>query len=815
MILFMGTVSYSDSVQKMKESILQCLQDDVVLAKDSASLRDIFSAVAKATMKCLAKKWIATQSEYYQKDAKRVYYISMEFLLGKSLKNNLLNLGILDVVQDALAELNYNFDALVAMEADAGLGNGGLGRLAACYLDSMATLGIPAYGYGIRYDYGIFDQKIIDGYQVEAPDEWLRYGNPWEICRGEYLYPVHFYGKVEHYTDARGLKVATLVDTEDVLAMAYDVPIPGYQVSTVNSLRLWQAQSPKGFSFDYFNHGNYIQAIENIALVENISRVLYPNDSISEGLELRLKQEFFLVSATLQDILRRYTKTHLSLESLADKVSIQLNDTHPALGIAEMMRLLVDREELPWDQAWDITQKVFNYTNHTVLPEALEKWPEDLFSRLLPRHFEIIQEINHRWLRGVNQQYPNNEEKQHSLSIIDTQSKQVRMAYLAIIGSEKVNGVSALHSSLIQKDLFNAFTDFFPHKFLNVTNGITPRRWLALCNPKLHILLKDALGDNVLTDLTVLQNLQDLAADSNFITAWEQIKLDNKKQLAHYILKTTRESIHPESLFDCHIKRIHEYKRQLMNILRVIHVYRELKTDAKVYETFSPTTVIFAGKAAPGYAIAKLIIKLITSVADKVNNDAQTKDKLKVIFLPNYQVSLAEMIIPAADLSEQISTAGMEASGTGNMKFALNGALTIGTQDGATVEMAEHIGSENMFLFGLTEQEILNMRASYSPKTVREQNPKIDRVLRDIEEGVFSPQDKHLFDPILERLLNQGDHFFILADLDAYIRTHQAVGLLFKNQREWTKRSIYNVAGMGYFSSDRAVLEYAKNIWNV
>lgn len=803
------------SVQNIKQSILNRLNLEIVQSVESASLRDVFTALAKTVMECLAKRWIDTQKSYYQQDSKRVYYISMEFLLGKSLKSHLFNLGILNEVNEALSELNYNLDNLLEMEADAGLGNGGLGRLAACYLDSMATLGIPAYGYGIRYDYGIFKQQIIHGYQVEAPDEWLRYGSPWEICRGEYLYPVHFYGRVEHYKDARGRDIAELKDTEEVLAMAYDVPVPGFRTNVVNTLRLWQAQSPKGFSFDYFNHGNYIQAIENIALIENISRVLYPNDSIVEGQELRLKQEYFLVSATIQDILRRYTKTHLTLNSLADKVSIQLNDTHPALGIAEMMHILIDREELNWDESWEITKKVFNYTNHTVLPEALEKWPLNLFAKLLPRHLEIIYEINTRWLDQVERKYPNDSKKRVELSIINNEFQQVQMAYLAVVGSQKVNGVSALHSQLIQKDLFHEFTHLFDNKFINITNGITPRRWLAVCNPKLYSLIKDALGNDFLTNLSLLTNLIPLAKDNQFVEQWEKIKLENKKKLTQIILKESGEKVLPESMFDCHIKRIHEYKRQLMNILRVIYVYQEIKLDQEAFNQFPPTTVIFSGKAAPGYTMAKLIIKLITSVAEKINRDTDTREKLKVIFLPNYQVSLAENIIPASDLSEQISTAGMEASGTGNMKFALNGALTIGTLDGATIEMAEHIGKEHMFLFGLTEQELLGLKNTYSPSYIRENNAKIDRVLRSIENGEFSSDDRRLFHPIIDRLFHERDPFFVLADLEGYIQTHQTVSELFKDHNTWTKKSIYNVAGMGYFSSDRAITEYAKYIWSL
>lgn len=802
------------NVETMKQAILDRLYLGVVQTPESASPRDIFMAVAKTVMEWLSKGWLKTQSRYYDNDVKRVYYISMEFLIGRSLKSNLLNLGILDLVKKALACLNYDFDHLVSMEADAGLGNGGLGRLAACYLDSMATLAVPAYGYGIRYDYGIFDQKIVNGEQVEAPDEWLRYGNPWEICRGEYLYPVHFYGRVIHYTDSRGKEIAEWVDSQEVLAMAYDVPIPGYGNDTVNSLRLWQAQSPHGFEFSYFNHGDYIRAIEDIALVENISRILYPNDSISEGQELRLKQEYFLVSATIQDILRRYTKTHISLEKLSERVSVQLNDTHPALGIAEMMYILVDREEISWDQAWEITSAVFNYTNHTILPEALERWPLELFAKLLPRHLEIIYEINSRWLSQVSARYPGNNDKRRALSIIEEGSeKRVNMANLAVVGSSKVNGVSAFHSKLIKETLFKEFYEFFPEKFINVTNGITPRRWLALCNPRMNKLLDETLGDRHIVDLFQIAQIKPFAEDASFREQWHEAKLKNKQDLATYIYKKLGVVVNPDSLFDCHIKRIHEYKRQLMNILRVIYHYIDLKEHNAPLTV--PTTVIFAGKAAPGYAMAKLIIRLINFVADRINNDSAMQDRLKVLFLPNYCVSMAEVIIPAADLSEQISTAGMEASGTGNMKFALNGALTIGTMDGANIEMAEYIGKENMFIFGLQEEEIASLRPQYYPQKICDNNPKIKHILNLIDEGFFSPEDKNLFKPIVHRLLHEGDPFFVLADLEAYISAHEQAASLFTNSEEWIKKSIYNSSSMGFFSSDRAIQDYAANIWSV
>lgn len=802
------------NLEIMRQSILDRLSHGIVRTPESASMRDVFAAVAQTVMEWLARGWLKTQNRYYDQDAKRVYYISMEFLLGRSLESYLLNLGILDLVREALFSLGYDFDHLVNMEADAGLGNGGLGRLAACYLDSMATLGIPAYGYGIRYDYGIFDQKIINGYQVESPDEWLRYGNPWEVCRGEYLYPVRFYGRVVHYTDARGKEVVEWVDAQEVLAMAYDVPIPGYGNDTVNTLRLWQAQSPHGFDFNYFNHGNYIRAIEDIALVENISRVLYPNDSILEGQELRLKQEYFLVSATIQDILRRYTKKHITLDLLPNKVSVQLNDTHPALGIAEMMHILVDREEVPWDDAWAMTTQIFNYTNHTILPEALERWSIDMFAKLLPRHLEIIYEINSRWLEKVSQRYPGDDDKRRALSIIEEGcEKHINMANLAVIGSHKVNGVSSFHSRLIQETLFKGFQEFFPHKFINVTNGITPRRWLALCNPRLNTLLDQTIGNKHLTEMSQICRILPFAEDGGFREQWRGIKTKNKEDFAHILKRDFGILIDPTSMLDFHVKRIHEYKRQLMNILRVIYLYSEIKERGG--SLCAPTTIIFSGKAAPGYVFAKLMIKFINSVAECVNNDPQVKEQLRVFFLPNYRVTLAERIMPAADISEQISTAGMEASGTGNMKFALNGALTLGTMDGANIEMLEHIGKENMFIFGLSAQEIAEMHRTYYPQSICDRNAKIAHILQLIDQGFFSPSDKDLFKPIVHRLLHEGDPFFVLADLEAYIQTYHSVAYLFTCPDEWARKSIYNVGGIGFFSSDRSIAQYAKDVWTM
>lgn len=802
------------TVEKMKQAILDRLHLSVVKDLLTASTRDIFHAVSQVVLEWLSAGWLDTQRKYYESNAKRVYYISMEFLLGKSLKNNLINLGLLDCVQKALSEIGYDIDDLYAVEEDAGLGNGGLGRLAACYLDSMATLGIPGYGYGIRYDYGIFSQKIENGYQVEYPDNWLRYGDPWEIRRGEYLYSIRFYGKVKEYLDGRGKHVAEWVDFEEVMAMAYDVPVQGYGNQVVNSLRLWQAQSSEGFNFMAFNHGNYVKAIESIAIKENISRVLYPNDSSVAGFELRLKQEYFLVSATIQDIIRRYTKSHITLDLLPEKVVIQLNDTHPALSIAEFMHILVDREEIDWNTAWGMVCKIFNYTNHTILPEALERWPVELFKNLLPRHFQIIQEINKRWLSEIAILYPNNEEKQEKLSILEKKdnSYNINMAKLSVIGSNKVNGVSDLHSELIKHKLFPEFFHIFPGKFLNVTNGITPRRWLKLCNPELSRLIDSTIGDGWCLSLNKFKELSNLSMSSTFIDDWRKVKKTNKSCLAKEIFYSTGIKVNPASLFDCHIKRIHEYKRQLLNILRVIHVYLKIKDSS--YQNVVSRTVIFSGKAAPGYFLAKLIIKLITSVANVVNNDRIVADFLQVIFLPDYSVSLAEKIIPAADLSEQISTAGTEASGTGNMKFALNGALTIGTLDGSTIEMRETIGKDNMFIFGLQQQDIDSLRPHYFPRDLYNNQEDLKRVLDLIANGFFSNGDTELFKPILEDLLNR-DRFFVLQDFQDYILCQKKVDITFTDIARWGSISIKNTAGMYKFSSDRSIKNYAQNIWNI
>ncbi len=799
----------------IKDAILDHLHYTLGKDKYSASRQDIYQAVAYAVRDQLIERWIKTQQQYYDADAKRVYYLSLEFLIGQTLQNSLINLGLLDNFRKAVHDIGFSLDQLLPIEVDAGLGNGGLGRLAACFLDSMATLGIPAYGYGIRYDYGIFNQKIQNGYQVEQPDNWLRFGNPWEFVRAEYLYPVRFYGQVSQFSDEKGRTRFEWVEAEEIYAMAYDTPIPGYNNNTVNTLRLWQAKSPKGFNLNYFNHGDYIRAVEDIATSENISKVLYPNDNVFEGKELRLKQEYFLVSATLQDIIRRYNKGHIHLDLLPDKVAIQLNDTHPALAIAEMMYLLVDREEIGWEKAWQLTTEIFGYTNHTLLPEALERWSVSLLEKVLPRHLQIIYEINRRWMEEVERLYPGDVEKKKRLSIIEESNpKRVNMAHLAIVGSRKVNGVSALHSELLKKQVFKDFWEIHPEKFTNKTNGITPRRWLKVANPGLAQLITSTIGDRWITNLYELQNLLPYAEDEHFRYEFEKIKRENKDRLSKVIFSEHERHVNLDSLFDIQVKRMHEYKRQLLNILHIISLYLRIKDSPQ--KEWVPRTFIFSGKAAPGYFIAKRIIKLINSVADVINHDAVVGDRLKVFFLENYRVSLAEKIIPAADLSEQISTAGTEASGTGNMKFALNGALTIGTLDGANIEILEEVGEDNFFLFGLRTEEVAALRAQgYHPWDLYQKDPELRRVIDTLKNGLFSGGDPQLFKPIVDSLFGGGDYYCLFADFPSYIECQNRVSRVYQTPGDWARKAIINVAKMGKFSSDRTIQEYAQEIWRL
>jgi len=774
-----------------------------------------YMGLAYAVRDRLMERWIRTQRSLEDTLAKRVYFLSMEFLPGRFLKNYLTSLQIDEEARIAVEELGFDLSELEEEESDAGLGNGGLGRLASCYMDSMACTKLPGYGYGIRYDYGIFHQVIEDGYQREECDNWLRRGDPWEIQRRDGLQPIRFYGRTESYTDIEGRLRHRWVDGELVQAMPCDILIPGFGGGYVTNMRLWAAQSSSELNLEHFSHGHYMSAVESKVLSETISKVLYPSDEVELGKELRLKQQYFFVAATLGDIIRQYKKQNPTFDDFPNSVAIQLNDTHPTIAIPELMRLLMDEEELGWDVAWRICERTFAYTNHTVLPEALETWPVDLIGRLLPRHLEIIYEINRRFLEVVTSQFPDEPGLPARVSLIQEGGvRRVRMAHIAIVGSHSVNGVAELHSSILKSSLFHDFDRIFPDRFTNVTNGITPRRWLYQANPSLSRLITSAIGPEWIGDLDRLQELVPSADDHGFRQSWLEMKREGKRRLARYILRSTGIGVNPNTLFDVHVKRMHEYKRQLLNVLHVVTLYNRIKANPD--GAFQPRTVIFAGKAAPAYHQAKRIIKLITSVAEVVNHDPDVRGRLRVVFLPNYCVSQAEKIVPAADLSEQISTAGMEASGTGNMKMSLNGALTIGTLDGANVEIMEAVGRDNIFIFGLTAEQVVDLRAGgYDPRRYYQGDGELRQTLDMIGSGSFSPRDRQLFAPIVGALLDHGDYFLVLADYRSYVTAQEEVSRVFQDADEWSRRSILNTARMGKFSSDRAVLEYANRIWGV
>jgi starch phosphorylase len=809
--IFQGT-----GVEEFKKCIQHHLMSFQGRDPDRAGDQDVYRALSYALRDVLMEKWIKTQKTFYAGKMKRVYYLSLEFLVGRSLGNAIINMGLMDEVTQALEQLGYDLERLRECEEDAALGNGGLGRLASCFMDSIATMKIPAYGYGIRYDFGLFNQKIVDGYQVETPDSWLRLGSPWMYERTSFMYPVQFYGHVTTSTDKNGNYRARWTDTEIVMAMACDMLVPGFKNDHVINMRLWRAKASRELDLRFFNAGNYITAVESKVKSETISKVLYPSDDISEGQELRLKQQYFFVAATFQDILRRYRKDNETFDDFPNQVAVQLNDTHPAIAIPELMRLLLDVEGLSWEQAWHICVNTFGYTNHTLMPEALETWPVEMLGRVLPRHLEIIYEINRRFLEEVANRYPGNLRKIQEMSLIDEGPvRRVRMANLAIVGSHSVNGVAALHTELLKNYLFRNFHEMYPDRINSKTNGITPRRWLLKCNQGLAGLIGDRIGYDWVVDLDRLRDLETYADDPTFQQRWQAVKLDNKKRLAKLIATHCCIEVNPRTLFDIHVKRIHEYKRQLLNVLHVIHFYQRLITRPE--DTVTPRTVIFAGKAAPSYVKAKLIIKLINSVAAVVNNDPRVGDRLKVAFIPNYCVSLAERIIPAADLSEQISTAGTEASGTGNMKFALNGALTIGTLDGANIEIREEVGADNIFIFGMTaeEAEFEKRCKSRKPWQIYERNPAVREIIDAIKGGAFSGGDTELFRPLVNDLLSENDPYLLLLDLESYLQCQQLVGEVYADRGTWTRRSILNVARMGKFSSDRTIGEYAREIWGV
>ena len=789
---------------------------EYAISKDrySATPNDNFWAAALAVRDRVVERWIQTQQQYHKRNVKRVYYLSMEFLIGRLLGNYMYNLGLEKELAAGLKQMGFDIEEVREQERDAGLGNGGLGRLAACFLDSMATLGIPAHGYGIRFDYGIFHQKIRDGYQAELPDEWLRWGNPWEFARPEYSVDVRFYGRVDTSHDRSGRMTFRWVDTQDVQAVPYDFPIPGYKNDVVNTLRLWSARSTEEFDFHYFKHGDYEAAVHDKISSEVISKVLYPNDDISRGRELRLKQEYFLTAAAIADIIRRFKSENDDLRQLPDKVSIQLNDTHPTLAIVELMRVLMDDFDLDWETAWDVTVRVFAYTNHTLMPEALECWTVERLERLLPRHMQIIYEINARFLNEVSDEYPGDGERLRRMSIIEEgESKRVRMAYLCIVGSHSVNGVSRLHSELLKTRMLRDFSEFYPGKFNNKTNGITQRRWLLKANPLLSDLVTETIGDKWTVRLEELQRLEKSAAQKGFRQKWRQVKESNKQWLAEYIRRTCGIAVNPESLFDVQVKRIHEYKRQILFGLFIISQYLKIKHHRDDF--FQPRTYMVGGKAAPGYAMAKLSIKFINSIADVVNRDKAVRDKMKVVFLENYRVSLAEKIFPASDLSEQISLAGTEASGTGNMKFMLNGALTVGTMDGANIEIADAVGPDNIFIFGLKAPDVEALKnTGYHPQEFMEASPALKACLELVRDNFFSPFHPGIFDPILDSLYNH-DPFMVCADFDAYCRIQETVSEAYQDREDWTRRSIINTARAGMFSSDRTIREYARQIWDI
>ena len=775
----------------------------------------LYEALAYTVRDRLMERWKETRFAYEEKDARRTCYLSLEFLMGRALSNAMLNLGITDAVTRVLYDYGIELEEVEAAEHDAGLGNGGLGRLVACFLDSCATLQLPVLGYGLRYEYGMFRQELVNGYQIEEPDHWLRDGNPWELERPEYTQRIHFGGRTEFYSDENGARRVRWVDTHDVLAVPYDIPVPGFRNDTVNSLRLWKSTATDEFDLDDFNAGDYAEAVESKNDAEHITMVLYPNDASENGKELRLRQQYLLASASLKDVLRRWIRLHdNNFDSLADKHCFQLNDTHPSIAVAELMRLLVDEHRLDWDRAWNIVSRSMAYTNHTLLPEALEKWPVQMFQNLLPRLLEIIYEINARFLAQVAQRWPGDTDRLRRLSIIEEgDTPMVRMAYLAIVGSYSVNGVAELHSRLLKEGLFRDFFELWPNKFNNKTNGVTQRRWLALCNPDLSALINEHIGDGWITRLDELKKLAPLADDAAFQQRWREVKLANKQRLADMVERDCGVKIATSALFDVQVKRIHEYKRQLLNALHVIHLYNRIKRGDTA--NWTQRCVLIGGKAAPGYAMAKNIIKLISNVAKVINADPDVGDLLKVVFLPNYRVSAMEVICPGADLSEQISTAGKEASGTGNMKFMMNGAITIGTLDGANIEILEEVGDENFFLFGLNAEQVAETRRDYRPWDIIAADEDLNAVMQLLKSGYFNQFEKNLFNGIIDSITSAHDPWLTAADFRSFVDTQELVASAYRDQERWTRMSILNTANSGKFSTDRTMLDYNSEIWHL
>jgi starch phosphorylase len=803
-------------LESIEGSILSHLKYMLGKTRATATIDDLYMGLARTVRDLAIDGMLPTQERYRTADVKMIYYLSMEFLMGRALGNNLINLGLYNLCRDAVARLGYDIEEVREREADAALGNGGLGRLAACFLDSMATLGIPGFGYGINYEYGLFKQEIDDGWQVERPDQWLAYGSAWEIERPDEKVFVPYKGYILHEADRESHEYNPMwLDWQTIVGVPYDMPIVGFGGRTVNRLRLYAARASDEFNMRIFNEGDYARAVQQKIQSETVSKILYPNDLYRAGQELRLTQEYFLVACAVRDIVHSYKQAHSSFSQFPEKVAIQLNDTHPALAVAELMRILVDEEDVPWLQAWQITTRTFGYTNHTLMPEALEKWPVSLMRELVPRHLEIIYEVNRRFLQEAAPILGNDPTKLGRVSLIEEDGDpKVRMANLAIVGSHSVNGVAAIHTELLKQTVVHEFAEIWPEKFNNKTNGITPRRWLLEANPQLAGLITDRIGSGWITDLEQLAALTPLATDPAFQREFREVKHANKIELTRLIRELVRVTVNPESLFDVQAKRLHEYKRQLLNALHVIHLYLDLLEDPN--QEFTPRTNIFAAKAAPGYTMAKLIIKLINNIGAVVNRDPRIQDKLKCVFLPDYRVTLAEELIPGADVSEQISTAGKEASGTGNMKLALNGALTVGTLDGANVEIRDAVGAENIYIFGLTVEEIGELRRrGYNPWEQYQSDARIRRVLDALGSEMFCPGQPGLFAPIVDSLLNRGDEYFVLADLPAYIDVQERVARDFRDPAAWSEKAIRNVAGMGVFSSDRTVTQYAREIWGV
>jgi starch phosphorylase len=807
-------VHFGLDVESIKRDFLENLFTHRAKFPEVATPNDNYLALSYTVRARLLHRWIHTSHTYFSQASRTVAYLSAEFLIGPQLGNNLISLGIWEPTRQAMEELGLSLEELLEQEEEPGLGNGGLGRLAACYLDSLASLEIPATGYGIRYEFGIFDQAIKDGWQVEVLDHWLHLGYPWEIAHPEIAFKVGFGGHTEHYSDSKGRYRVKWVPDQMVKGFPNDTPILGHRNNTANMLRLWQAQAYTELDLIAFNVGDYRRAVEEKALSENITKVLYPNDESEAGKRLRLQQQYFFVSCSLQDMIRIYSQHEQTMDHFHEKYAIQLNDTHPSLTVAELMRILVDEKEMPWETAWDITTKTLGYTNHTLMPEALETWPLPLMQKLLPRHVEIIFEINRRFLNEIRLRYPGDTARLTRMSLIDERGeRRIRMANLATVGSHAVNGVAELHSELLRQTVLRDFAELWPEKFSNKTNGVTPRRFLMLANPGLTSLITEAIGDKWVSNLMLLHELEKFADDDAFLEKWRKVKLDNKRALATSAWEKHQLKFDPESLFDVQVKRIHEYKRQHLNVLHAIALYRRLKLDPNRDE--SPRTIIFGGKAAPGYHMAKLIIKLIHSVGEVINNDRDMQGRLRLIFLPDLNVKNAQRIYPAADLSEQISTAGKEASGTGNMKFALNGAMTIGTLDGANVEIREEAGEENFFLFGLTTTEVQKLQAEgYHPRDIYNQNDELHEAIDLISSGFFSRGDRNLFQSLVSSLLDRDD-FMLLADFEAYVNCQSQVSAAFKNSKQWTRMSILNTARMGKFSSDRAIREYCEDIWKI